>query len=341
MTAHGRRTTAARLGLLSMTVVLAACLPGTPARSEGDSPPAPPAFSAAPLYHDQGQWTAPGVEAALVLTSPHPRFGGWSGLSLTGDRLVAVSDRGYWFTGTLETDARTGPTVDGTAFGALGGLDGQPLGDPILRDAEALVALPDGGHLVAFEREHRIWYYPPATPDAPFAGPARAVTPPPGLENAPVNGGVETLALLADGRLVAIIEGDSGHGPTMGWLGTRPDPDTMPHRVDWQPLTMALRNGFRPTGAAIAANGDLLVVERYFSIPLGFASRIRRINADALRPGATLDGPVVFRMNGPPVNDNFEGITTAHMPDGTTRVLVISDDNYSSLQRSLLLVLRL
>ncbi|MFA7429849.1 MAG: esterase-like activity of phytase family protein, partial [Rhodospirillaceae bacterium] len=97
----------------------------------------------------------------------------------------------------------------------------------------------------------------------------------------------------------------------------------------------------RPTGAAVAANGDLLVLERYFSIPFGFSSRVRRIKATDIAAGATLDGPVVLSLSQPPINDNFEGIAAEALPDGTTRVLLMTDDNYSGLQRTLLLAVRL
>ena len=51
----------------------------------------------------------------LELSSPGPAFGGLSGLTLTadGDRMIAVSDRGRWFTARLvERD-------DGRLVGAM------------------------------------------------------------------------------------------------------------------------------------------------------------------------------------------------------------------------------
>jgi hypothetical protein len=34
--------------------------------------------------------------------------------------------------------------------------------------------------------------------------------------------------------------------------------------------------------------------------------------------------------------DNFEAIATARMPDGATRIYILSDDNYNRRQRTLL-----
>lgn len=314
---------------------LGACNPPPPlsARPTGD------AFSTEPLYHDGAPWTAPGVEAALNITSSEPRFGGWSGLAVHDDQLTAVSDRGYWFRVLWSADEDDdGVVLSEPKFGVLKGLDGEVLRRGQLRDAEEILALPDGGHIVAFEREHRLWLYPEATP--PLSAAPSVVAPPERLDDlAGYNSGIEAMARLPDGRLIALLEGETGRGTVTGWIGTPQGTPT--DGMTWDEVTLAVSDGYRPTGAAVAANGDLLVLERYFSIPLGFSSRIRRIPADDLRPGATLDGPVAFRMTQPPINDNFEGIAAVPLPDGATRVLVISDDNYSGLQRTLLLSIRL
>ncbi len=330
------RCVAAVLGVIAAVAVVPGCTPPPPmaARPTGD------AFTAGRLYHDGAPWTAPGVEAAVTLSSSEPRFGGWSGVSLRDGELTAVSDRGYWLRVQAEQPPPNEPGPDGVTlseprFGVLPGLDGAPLRRGQMRDAEEIVALPDGGHLVTFEREHRLWLYPPADP--PFSAPPVAV-PLPDNHGAAYNSGFEAMARLPDGRLILLLEGDSGHGRTTGWIGT---PAGSATTFDWQPLELALSGGYRPTGAAVAANGDLLVLERYFAIPFGFASRVRRIPAETLAAGAVLDGPVVLDLGQPPVNDNFEGIAAAALPDGSTRVVLISDDNYSGLQRTLLVFVRM
>lgn len=307
------------------------CTPPPPmaARPTGD------AFTAERLYHDGAPWMAPGVEAALTLSSSEPRFGGWSGVALRDGELTAVSDRGYWLRVQAAQAQPEGISLSEPRFGVLPGLDGAPLRRGQLRDAEDVVALPNGGHLVTFERMHRLWLYPPADP--PFSAPPVPV-PLPDAHDAAYNSGFEALARHPDGRIITFLEGDTGRGRTKGWIGT---PTGNADTFDWQPVDLALSGGYRPTGAAVAANGDLLVLERFFAIPFGFSSRVRRIPADALAPGAPLDGPVVLSLSQPPVNDNFEGIAATALPDGTTRVVLISDDNYSGLQRTLLLFVRM
>lgn len=322
---------------LGATLLLAACGPPPPlaARPKGD------AFGTERLYHDGAPWTAAGVDAALQITSSEPRFGGWSGLALHGDSLMAVSDRGYWLRVRVTVDDNADLTLSEPRFGTLIGPDGAPLRRGQMRDAEDIVALPDGGHIVAFEREHRLWLYPaPAAPsDPPLSVAPVLLPPPPGLEDVGYNTGIEAMAALPDGRLIAFVEGDTGRGRTPGWLGVPSVSE--PQSIDWHPLHLMLNDGYRPTGAAVAANGDLLVLERYFSIPFGFSSRVRRIKATDIAAGATLDGPVVLSLSQPPINDNFEGIAAEALPDGTTRVLLMTDDNYSGLQRTLLLAVRL
>ncbi|MGC2856520.1 esterase-like activity of phytase family protein [Novispirillum sp. DQ9] len=324
--------------LVAAALSAAACGPPPPlaARPSGD------AFSSAPLFHDGAPWTAPQVEGALHLSSAEPRFGGWSGLALDGSTLTAVSDRGYFLRLTLTPGGAQGLAVGEPRFGILPDADGAPLRGA-LRDAEEVLALPGGGLVVSFEREHRLWLYPPA--DKPFGAPPRPLPAPPGMADLPYNGGVEALARLPDGRLLVLAEdGADDAGTTAAWVGTPAD-DSLAE-IAWSPLRLKGSDGYKPTAAAPAANGDLLVLERAFSIPAGFTSRIRRIPADRLAPGmiapgAVLDGPVVVRLDRPPVNDNFEGMATTPLPDGSTRVLVMTDDNYSGLQRTLLLSLRL
>ncbi len=63
----------------------------------------------------------------LVLTSPSPQFGGWSGLVVDDDArsFLSISDTGVWMTGELAydgthpagiKDARLGPLLERTGF---------------------------------------------------------------------------------------------------------------------------------------------------------------------------------------------------------------------------------
>jgi hypothetical protein len=263
----------------------------------------------------------------LALRSTDKRFGGLSGLLVAqdGSDFIAVSDNGYWIGATLIHDA------DGNLVGIsdatitpMPGLDGAPLRSAEERDAEALARAAGGGVIVAFERDHRLWRY-----DEPGALPV-AVDAPAELDRQPSNAGMEALTTLGDGRLLAFSEGLVTQGGLAGWVQ-----DDAGH---WQRLTWRAGGDFQPTGAVTLPDGDVLVLERRYP-PVG--ARFRRIAAASITPGAILDGTEIARLEGSITVDNMEAIDTRLAADGTILVYVVSDDNYSPLQTSLLMMFEL
>lgn len=320
-----RRRLAPVLAAVALVVAAGSCSErdGLTDRPEG------PLLHSEPLLHDQRPWTdVPGIDlvSARVLTSGSIRFGGWSGVRVRDGIMTAVSDRGYWLQVPLGDDGV--PQAADARLGRLIGPDGEPLLDDDRRDAEELVALPDGGWLVSFERDHRLWIYPPG--DEPFSRPPVPLPGPDGLDALPHNGGIEAMALLPDGRLLLLAEGDDGEATAQGWITA----DALSPTPDWRPLTLAGDGRHLPTAAAVS--GDALwVMERSWSPFAGFSNHLRRIALDTVAPGARLDGSVVARFDDPPVSDNFEGLGS----DGD-RLVALTDDNYNGLQRTLLLVFR-
>ena len=91
-------------------------------------------------------------------------------------------------------------------------------------------------------------------------------------------------------------------------------------------------------GAAALPDGGALVLERRFGWLSGFASRIMRLEAAGLA-APVLAGDEIARLVPPLLSDNFEGIAVAPAGAGL-HVLLISDDNFFFLQRTLLLLFR-
>jgi hypothetical protein len=210
-------------------------------------------------------------------------------------------------------------------------------------DAEELIRLPDdgpeGGWVVAFERDHRLLRYA-AGDTGPQGSPVPVPVPPTVAEQSPPNGGLESLARLADGRLLTIEEGEEdGVQARRAWV-TR-TAGLPQRRDDWLPLTYRAAPRYRPTGAAALPDGGALVLERRVSLLGGWSSRIVRVPAAALRAGAVIDGEELARLEPPLLNDNFEGIATRPGPGGETLIYLVSDDNFSPLQRSYLVLLAL
>ena len=269
----------------------------------------------------------------LEFSSRHARFGGYSGLAIDegGLRLVAVSDLGHWLVARLVRDeaGRIRDVVDAEIHPILD-RNAQPFTVKRAGDAEALERLPDGGYLVAFEQVHRVARY--AGP-RPWLSRAEPQTAPAEMSRQPSNGGVETMARLADGRLVLVSETDErAPGTLKAWIGAG---------GTWREAGYRRRGDYRPVDAKALANGDLLVLERAFTLLGGFSSRLVRVPAAEFRPGATFEGRDVAEIASPLVAENFEGLAVEPAGRDGTFVFLLSDDNRVALQRTLLLQFRL
>jgi hypothetical protein len=89
--------------------------------------------------------------------------------------------------------------------------------------------------------------------------------------------------------------------------------------------------------AVLLPSGALLVLERKFSWLAGIGIRIRRIALTSVAPGAVVDGPAIFEADLSEEIDNMEGIDAHITPEGDTVLTMVSDDNFSMIQRTLLL----
>ena len=95
--------------------------------------------------------------------------------------------------------------------------------------------------------------------------------------------------------------------------------------------------GYENTDATLLPSGDVLVLERHFSLVRGVSMRIRRLTQSSIKPSATVDGDVLVEADLGYQIDNMEGIAVSHL-NGETRITVISDNNYRpQYQRTLLL----
>ena len=65
--------------------------------------------------------------------------------------------------------------------------------------------------------------------------------------------------------------------------------------------------------------------------------RIRSVRLADVKSGATLDGPVLIKADLGQQIDNMEGLAVHRTADGAVVLTLISDDNFSPLQRTVLL----
>ncbi len=79
------------------------------------------------------------------------------------------------------------------------------------------------------------------------------------------------------------------------------------------------------------------MLERRFRFSEGVKMRIRRIPEAELKPGRLIEGDVLLEATENLNIDNMEGIAAHRSNSGETILTVISDDNFSPLQRTLLM----
>lgn len=267
----------------------------------------------------------------LELRSEDNVFGGLSGMEvLDNDRVLIINDDAEWFEGRLVLDEN----------GALVGLDGMRYalmrderGDPFTAregDSEGLAQLLDGRFAVSFEQSQTLRVFD-INRDGPF-GAATSGPPLADTRRLPANAGLEALTITANGDLLVGAEG--GGRPTTP-LWRVPLDATAPVA----PLIgYPLRFGFSLTALDRLPDGGFVALERFYAPVIGARARITRFSEEALMAGGTtLQGVVTLgEISAPRPLDNFEAIATARMPNGDTRIYILSDDNYSPRQRTLL-----
>ncbi|MBN2338748.1 MAG: esterase-like activity of phytase family protein, partial [Acidobacteria bacterium] len=94
---------------------------------------------------------------------------------------------------------------------------------------------------------------------------------------------------------------------------------------------------FDVSDAALLPGGDLLLLERRFTLTAGISARIRRLPEALLRPGALADGPVLFFADRRHRIDNLEALDVHRCASGRLLLTLLSDDNYAPIQKTLLL----
>lgn len=264
------------------------------------------------------------VLGALILSADDPRFGGFSGLALDpdGSGFTAISDRGWFLTGRLTRDGDTLSGVTEAALHPIRDLRGQPVRGAQV-DAEGLARGADGALFVSFEGDARVWRYDGV------AASAAALPRAPGFARLQRNSGLEALAITPGGALLTI--------PERSGALDRPFPvfRLEPGARVWREGALPRDPPFLPTGADVAPDGMLYVLERDFSWLGGFSTRLRRAS---LSDGPGLRPETLFTLSGG--LDNMEGLASWRDAAGAVRLLMIADDNFNPLQRTLLMELR-
>ena len=275
--------------------------------------------------------------SGLVLTSSFPGFGGLSGLRLDakGERFIALSDHGSWFTGRIVYQGRAMTGLDDVEAAPMLGPDGKPLAARGWFDTES-IALDGSFVYVGIERVNQVVRFDFAKGFTRSRGEVFPM--PPAVKKLPNNKGLEALVFVPkgfalEGTLIAISErGLDRDGNLIAFLVGGPTPGQ---------FSVRRSQNFDISDAVLLPSGELLVLERKFSLLSGVGIRIRGIALKSLAPNAVVDGPAIFEADLGEEIDNMEGIDAFVTPEGETVLTMVSDDNFSLLQRTLLLQFRL
>ncbi len=311
-----------RILLLALLLPHLAITPGRSAPACEWKPSRPVEVTPLPVPGDEGSGIRLGelrLLGVMRLRSRDPAFGGFSALEFAGGRLLALSDRGtLWRLPDALAEGRA-PASARWDRCRLSTATGVP-------DAESLAA-SDGTLILAAEGNHALYRLDPD------GGPGLDPLPLPGwLRAAPLNAGLEAVARLSDGRLLLLTEGLLV-APGMLRAALRTDQGFLP-------LRYPTREGFVPVGAD-ALEDTVYVLERRFSLFGGFAARILALEPPARPPAGSLLAPrELARLETPLPSDNFEGIAVRRGAGGVRDIYLVSDDNFSPLQATLLVRLQ-
>jgi hypothetical protein len=156
------------------------------------------------------------------------------------------------------------------------------------------------------------------------------------------NGGPEAMARLRDGGFIILSETGYWRGVKgRDYAAIRFDSDpTLPNRRGFR-FSYRPPAGFKPTDIAELPDGRLLVLNRRFTVVDGFRVVLTLVEPGQIAAGRTVQGRALARFAPPLLSDNFEGIAMVREANGGVGFWIVSDDNQSRLQQSLLLKFRI
>jgi hypothetical protein len=269
----------------------------------------------------------------LVLTSNNPAFGGISGLHLESDgaHFLAITDQGSWLRGRIVyRDGRPAGITDAEMAPILGS-NGRPLAARGWYDTESL-AERDGIFYVGIERVEQIVRLDYRRDG--FKARAEPIKVPPDFKTFKYNKSLECLAAPPQGSplagvLIVVTERSlDARGNLRSYLL---DGDRVTR------FSVRFTDDFEVTDCAVLPPDDFLLLERRYSLARGVAMRIRRLPLESLKADALVDGQTMIEADLAYEIDNMEGMALHRNAKGETIVTLISDDNFSFIQRNLLL----
>jgi hypothetical protein len=256
------------------------------------------------------------------LRSDDPRFGGISAMHVEGGEVIALSDAGTVMRFAVPAWAGPAPIEVRPLAEGPGSPDSKRD-----RDSEAMTV--HGGDVwIAFERSNSVWRYDRAS------GRRGASAAPEAMRAWSANSGGEAMVRLPDGRFLILSEGKRGNdGTTAAVLF---DGDPAEERREAVRFGYRAPEGYRITDAALLPDGRLLFLNRRVSLLEGISARLTVAALPEIGEETLLAGEEIAYLAPPLTVDNMEALSVTR-ENGRTIVWIASDDNFSPIQRTLLL----
>jgi hypothetical protein len=277
----------------------------------------------------------------LALTTSFEPFGGISAIHIEpdGSRFLAVTDRGSWLRGRIVyRDGRPDGVAD-IEMAPILGADGRPLAAQGWYDVESMTER-DGLIYLGIERVQKIVRFDFRRDG--FLARAESVGVPADFATLSANKGPECLTAAPKqsplgGKLITVSERSlDGAGNLRAYAL---DGKTVGDVVDDRAVRFSVKRSddFEVSDCVILPPGDLLLLERRYSPARGVGMRMRRVPLAAIKDGATVDGAIMIDVDLAYQIDNMEGMALHRNAAGETVITLVSDDNFSAIQRNLLL----
>ncbi len=269
----------------------------------------------------------------LALTSSYQPFGGVSAIHVESDgsHFLALTDRGSWLRSSIVYRDGKAIGLGDTEMAPMLGADGKPLAARGWYDAESLAEL-DGMFYVGIERVERIVRFDYRRDGLEARG--EPIPVPPDFKTFTYNKSLECLTAPPQGsslagQLIAVTERSlDAQGNHRSFLIKG---------KQFERFSVIRSDDFDISDCTILPPADLLLLERRSSPARGIAMRIRRVPLASITPGALVDGKQLIEADLGYQIDNMEGIAVHRNADGETIITLVSDDNFSIIQRNLLL----
>jgi hypothetical protein len=268
----------------------------------------------------------------------HANFGGISAIRVEADgsRFLSVTDTGDWIRGSIVYLNGRPTGLAGVTIAPTLTADGRRAKDVGLWDSESIAKAGDEV-FIGIEREHTVLAYNFAEGGLRSRG--RSIPLPDFVRRWWDNRGIEAMGIMPPagphaGKLVGLSERSSdSEGPNEGFVMGRDGSN--PFR-----FAVMRADGFDTTALDFLPNGDLVILERFFSPRRGVAMRLKRVKSALIQPDAVLTAEILVTLDNTHHIDNMEGLSIHQGPTGETLFTLVSDDNFSIAQRSLLLQFR-